>query len=215
MMKKKVVIIDYGSGNLRSVHNAVASLGACDEILITSNLSDVRDASHVILPGVGAFANCMNGIKSENGLFEELSIRAFELKKPILGICAGMQILADVGYEKGVNEGLGFIPGQVRAIREAAGFDESKYKIPQIGWNGLNIKKDHFIFEGVKEGEDVYFANSYRFIVDDRQELLASVEYGGQEVAAIVEKENILGIQFHPEKSGEVGLKILRNFINK
>ncbi len=206
------MIIDYGPGNLRSVCNAISVLGICEEIVVSNNVKEMDSASHIILPGVGAFADCMNGIKAKEGLLEEIKKQALEIKKPFLGICAGMQILTDVGYEKGVTDGLGLIKGEVRPITEARDFDKNEYKIPQIGWNNLRILQGHSIFEDIGESEDVYFANSYRFVVDDRESLLSATDYGC-EVAAIVAKDNILGIQFHPEKSGEVGLKFLRNFI--
>ena len=212
MAERKVVIIDYGSGNLKSVYNAFDALGVCDSIVISNDLDELRSASHIILPGVGAFADCMGGITAKRGLLEEIRIQALELKKPFLGICAGMQVLADIGYEKGVTKGLGLIPGEVRNISDSENFDKNNYKIPQIGWNNLKILQNHPIVSGIGDKEDVYFANSYRFIVKEERSLLATVDYGC-EVSAIIAKNNVLGMQFHPEKSGEVGLRFLRNFI--
>lgn len=209
--KSSVAIIDYGSGNLKSVYNAIATLNICKKITITDNIDEIAQASHIILPGVGAFADCMEGLKSRSGVIEQITKQAIEQKKPLLGICVGMQILADSGQENGFNLGLGFIAGEVQPIAESENFDKS-YKIPQIGWNNLEFKKKHAILEGVDENCDVYFANSYRFVAKDEKSVIASVNYGC-EIGAIIAKENILGIQFHPEKSGEIGLKFLRNFI--
>ncbi len=206
------MVIDYGSGNLKSVYNAIVNLGLCDKVLISRDARDLGDASHIILPGVGAFADCMDGLSKEENMIDELQKQVLVNKKPFLGICVGMQVMGDIGYEKGATNGLGFIAGEVRDIAHGEGFDEHKYKIPQIGWNNLQVKKSHFIFDGVEEDADVYFANSYRFIAQNKEDVLASVDYGC-EVAAAIAKDNILGIQFHPEKSGEVGLKFLRNFI--
>lgn len=210
--KPSVAIIDYGSGNLRSVYNAIATLSICKKITITDNVDEIARASHLILPGVGAFADCMDGLKSRAGVIEEVTKQTIGRKKPLLGICVGMQVLADSGQENGLNKGLGLISGEIKSIAQSEGFDRG-YKIPQIGWNNLEFKKKHAILDGIVENCDVYFANSYRFVTKDEKSVIAAANYGC-EISAIIAKENILGIQFHPEKSGEIGLKFLRNFIS-
>lgn len=210
-MTKILTIIDYGSGNLRSVYNAVEKTGLCDEILISNNFSDLKRSSHAILPGVGAYNDCMSGLKRATGLIDQINEFAINDKKPFLGICAGMQVLSDWGTENGECQGLGLIKGRVEAINKDRGFDRN-LKIPQIGWNNIELIRYNDIVFGVNNGQDVYFANSYRFIVENDDDLVASANYSC-DVAAIINKDNIFGIQFHPEKSAEVGINILKNFI--
>lgn len=203
----KIVIIDYGSGNVESVANAFAAIGG-GEVLISNKIPDIRSANHLILPGVGAFADCMGGIKAINGLSEEIRKQVLTEKKPFLGICVGMQVLASIGYENGECQGLGFINGKVEKI------SAKNLKIPHMGWNELIVKPTkHAVLEGIESGEHFYFANSYHFTCQNENNVLAQVEYGSK-LTAIIAKENIFGVQFHPEKSGEAGLKLLKNFLN-
>lgn len=205
----KTVIIDYGSGNIESVFNALQAISGENEIAISKNPAEIRSANLLILPGVGAFADCMSGLRSVTGLAEEIRKQALVEKKPFLGICVGMQVLASVGHENGEHAGLGFINGKVEKIDEEEGL-----KVPHMGWNEIIVKNSkHPILKDIKEGEHFYFANSYHFICQNENNVLAQVEYGSK-LTAIVAKENICGVQFHPEKSGEAGLKILKNFLN-
>lgn len=205
----KVVIIDYGSGNIESVFNALSLVKANEQIIISKNPADIKSANLLILPGVSAFADCMNGLKSVTGLAEEIRKQVLVEKKPFLGVCVGMQVLASIGQEGGEHAGLGFINGKVEKIIASDGL-----KIPHMGWNDIAIKPNkHPVLKGVNDGEHFYFANSYHFICQNENNALAYANYGTK-ICAIVAKENIFGVQFHPEKSGEAGLKILKNFLN-
>ncbi len=205
----KVVIIDYGSGNLKSVFNAFESINLGIEIIISNKVQDLKSASHIVLPGVGAFADCMKGLKSTPCLIEELRNQVLREKKPFLGICVGMQVLASSGNENGESQGLGFIDGRVQKIIS----ENNDLKIPHMGWNELILSKiNHPLLKDIKSGDHVYFANSYHFLCQNEGNIIAQVEYGGK-INAMIAKNNIVGIQFHPEKSGEVGLKILKNFL--
>ncbi len=205
----KTVIIDYGAGNVESVLNALSFVKNNEKFLVSNKPSDIRAANHIILPGVGAFGDCMDGLKSVEGLLPEIRKQVLVEKKPFLGICVGMQVLASIGYENGEYQGLGFINGKVEKITAQEGL-----KIPHMGWNEIMLKPNkHPALKDVKNGEHFYFANSYHFICQNENNVLAQVEYGSK-LNAIVAKENILGIQFHPEKSGEAGLLILKNFLN-
>ncbi len=206
---KKVVIIDYGSGNIKSVLNSLEKIKENHKIIISKNPNEIKSADLLILPGVGAFADCMAGLKSVSGLLEEIKQQVLVEKKPFVGICVGMQVLASIGYEDGEHEGLGFIKGEVKKI-----IASETIKVPHMGWNELVVKdENHKILQGVKSGDHLYFANSYHFKCADKNQELAFVEYGSN-ICAIVAKYNIIGLQFHPEKSGETGLKILKNFLS-
>lgn len=205
----KIVVIDYGSGNLKSVVNTLNLIKESgDEIIVSNNKDDLKIASHIILPGVGNFKDCILSLKKYEGYIEELRNQVLKIQKPFLGICVGMQVLSSVGFEDGENNGLGFIDGKVIKITKKDGF-----KIPQMGWNSLKINYNHPILKDVESGADVYFANSYHFKCQNQNNILATVDYS-EEINAILLKKNIVGIQFHPEKSGEVGLKILKNFLD-
>ncbi len=203
----KTVVIDYGAGNIESVINALRLVNKSDEIIISNQISDIRSANHIILPGVGAFGDCMSGLKSKEGLLSEIRKQVLTEKKPFLGICVGMQVLASIGYENGEHAGLGFINGKVEKILAAEGL-----KIPHMGWNEVSLKK-HPIFKEINDVEHFYFANSYHFICQNENNIIAEVEYGSKLCAAVA-KENIVGVQFHPEKSADAGLKLLKNFLN-
>lgn len=197
-----IAIIDYGAGNLFSVKNALDYLG--DSNIITSNANEIRRADALILPGVGAFPDAMKKL-NESGL---ASVLCKEVnKKPLLGICLGMQVLFEKGCEFTEMKGLGLIPGRVDLIRFREG---ESYKLPHIGWNQLEILKPSALLKGLKTGDSVYFVHSYMAYTDP--EFITAVCDYGRPVTAFVERGNVYGAQFHPEKSGEVGLEILRNF---
>jgi len=204
-----VVIIDYKSGNLRSAAKAFEkAAGRKGAIKISDDPNDLKKASHIVLPGVGEFADCMKGIRAVPGLVAEMETQVLQNKKPFLGICVGMQLLAETGYEHGKHAGLGWIKGEVKRIEKVT----PNMKIPHMGWNDLIIKKNHQLVEGIKSGEHAYFVHSYQFICEDKNDVVAEVEYGGK-ITAVIASSNILGAQFHPEKSQETGLKFIRNFL--
>lgn len=204
----KIVIIDYGAGNVESVLNALSQIKGNDEIIVSNKISDLKSANHLILPGVGAFGDCMNGLKSIEGFLPELRKQVLNEKKPFLGICVGMQVLASIGYEDGEYAGLGFIDGKVEKIVG------ENLKVPHMGWNDIVVKPNKIaVLNDIKTGDHFYFANSYRFVCQNENNIMAYVEYGSK-ITSIVLKNNILGVQFHPEKSGESGLKLLKNFLN-
>lgn len=196
-------VLDYGMGNLKSVSNSLAFLGLESQIIDAPD--DFDQISHLIIPGVGAFPKAMNSI-SEKGFLQP--IRQFAQDgKPILGICLGMQLLADVGTEVATTEGLSLIPGAINVMKPEG------LRIPHIGWNGMIFKKDHDLFESVKKAADVYFVHSYHFVPENSDCIVAQTEYGEEFVSVVSnEKGNVIGTQFHPEKSQKQGLKILDNF---
>ncbi len=204
----RTVIIDYGAGNVESVYNALIECGLGDEIIISKEIADIKSANHLILPGVGAYNDCMNGLKSAENLVSEIRKQVLVEKKPFLGICVGMQVLSSVGYENGEHAGLGIINGKVEKIADKIGL-----KIPHMGWNDISILAKHPILAGIENGEHFYFANSYHFICQNEHNVLADFDYGSR-LTAVIAKDNVVGIQFHPEKSGDAGLKILKNFLN-
>ena len=195
-----IAIVDYGVGNLRSVQKAFEYLGY--EAVVTSDAKEVLNSEGIILPGVGAFPDAMENLRAR-GLDEVLK-KASEINTPILGICLGMQLLFDIGHEIKECAGLGLIKGNIKRL-------EGKVKIPHMGWNDLKIDRECPLLEGVEEGSYVYFVHSFYADVENNESLNASTFYG-QKVPAIVSNENVFGIQFHPEKSGNTGLRILRNF---
>jgi imidazole glycerol-phosphate synthase subunit HisH len=204
----KILVIDYGSGNIESVLNAFHTFLPNENIKVLQKAEDLKSASHIVLPGVSAFADCMNGLNSIPNLITELKNQVLQKKKPFLGICVGMQVMASIGNEGGAKiNGLDFISGEVIKITPNQGL-----KIPHMGWNNLNLQAKHKILQNIKDQDHVYFANSYHFICKDASNILANVEYGDCKINAVLAKENIIGIQFHPEKSGESGLQILQNF---
>ena len=204
-----VTIVDYKSGNISSVINSFKEV-AKDKvnIEITSNLDKIKSSDKVVLPGQGSFKSCIDGLKSINGLIDTLNEFALNNKKPLLGICVGLQMFADVGYEESETKGLGWISGEVSKIDNQKG----KYKLPHIGWNQINIVKDSKIFKEIESNSHMYFVHSYEFIPNDKSVIAATTDYSSNIVCA-VEKENIFGTQFHPEKSDKTGLKIIGNFI--
>ena len=199
-----VAIIDYGVGNLFSLQSSFAAIGA--EAIVTADKKVLEKADCIILPGVGAFEDAANKLRS-TGLDQTLKELAAK-GKPLMGICLGMQLLFEKSYEYGCHEGLGLLKGSVRPIRDVIPQD---YKIPHIGWNGLIMKKESPLMKYIRQGDCVYFVHSYYAAKCDSA-VIATAEYGAELTAAVAEG-NVLGCQFHPEKSGEVGLKILKAFV--
>jgi glutamine amidotransferase len=205
-----VTIVDYNSGNISSVINSFKEVaGDTVKIEVTSDLNKVKLSDKVVLPGQGSFKSCVDALNNINGLVETLNDFAINKKKPLLGICVGLQMFADVGYEEIETKGLGWISGKVSKIDNHKG----KYKLPHIGWNQINILKESKIFKDIKNNSHMYFVHSYEFVPEDKTVISATTEYSSNIVCSI-EKENIFGTQFHPEKSDKIGLKIINNFIN-
>jgi imidazole glycerol-phosphate synthase subunit HisH len=204
-----VTIVDYNSGNISSVINSFKEV-ARDKVNIevTSELDKIKSSDKVVLPGQGSFKSCIDALNKINGLTETLTDFAIINKKPLLGICVGLQMFADIGYEEKETKGLGWISGKVSKIDNQNG----KYKLPHIGWNQININKNSKIFKDIKNNSHMYFVHSYEFIPDDKNVISATTDYSSIIVCS-VEKENIFGTQFHPEKSDKLGLKIIENFI--
>ena len=199
-----VAIIDYGVGNLFSLKSSLKEIGA--EAVVTSDEKVIAEADRIILPGVGAFEDAERKLR-DSGMAEVVK-REAAAGKPMMGICLGMQLMFDVGYEYGVHEGLGLIRGSVRAIADVI---PEGYKIPHIGWNLLKFKKESPLFKYIKEDDYVYFVHSY-YAAECDESVIAVTEYGA-ELTAAVANVNVYGCQFHPEKSGEVGMKILKAFM--
>ena len=205
-----VTIVDYNSGNISSVINSFKEVaGDTVKIEVTSDLNKVKLSDKVVLPGQGSFKSCVDALNNINGLVETLNDFVINKKKPLLGICVGLQMFADVGFEEIETKGLGWISGKVSKIDNHKG----KYKLPHIGWNQINILKESKIFKDIKNNSHMYFVHSYEFIAEDKTVISATTEYSSNIVCSI-EKENIFGTQFHPEKSDKIGLKIIYNFIN-
>ena len=202
-----ITIIDYGIGNLKSVYNALGYLNIDCEI--TNNREKIEKAGKIILPGVGAFKDAMKNLEVRG--LDKLIVKKAEEGIPILGICLGMQLLFDKSYEGGEFEGLSLIEGEIKKLDNNI-LEKEKVKIPHIGWNNLRIKKVSPILKGINENEFVYFVHSYYGAVKNEEDLISETIYGTNKIAAVVGNNNVFGTQFHPEKSGEVGLKILKNF---
>ncbi|CBS88215.1 imidazole glycerol phosphate synthase subunit HisH [Azospirillum lipoferum] len=207
-----VALIDYGSGNLRSaakaIERAAGEAEASYTVLVTSDADAVRHADRVVLPGVGAFADCKRGLSEVPGMLEALEEVVHRRGRPFLGICVGMQLMAERGREYGVTEGLGWIRGEVVKLEPA----DPTLKIPHMGWNELNIRHPHPVLAGLPEGSHAYFVHSYQFKLADPDTLIASADYGGP-FAAVVGRDNLVGTQFHPEKSQATGLALIANFL--
>jgi len=205
-----VTIVDYKSGNISSVINSFREVAQNRiKIEITSDVNKIRSSDKIVLPGQGSFKSCVSALKSIDGLVDSLNDFVMNNKKPLLGICVGLQMFADVGYEETETKGLGWIPGKVIKIDNRNG----EYKLPHIGWNQINIVKESKIFKNIKDKSHMYFVHSYEFIPNDKNSISATTDYSSNLVCA-VEKDNIFGTQFHPEKSDKVGLNIIDNFIN-
>ena len=204
-----VTIVDYNSGNISSVINSFKEV-AKDKVKIevTANLNKIKSSDKLVLPGQGSFKSCIDALNNIKGLVDVLDDFATIKKKPLLGICVGLQMFADIGYEETETKGLGWISGKVSKIDNQNG----RFKLPHIGWNQINIVKDSKIFKGIENNSHMYFVHSYEFIPEDENVISATTDYSSNIVCS-VEKENIFGTQFHPEKSDKIGLKIINNFI--
>jgi len=205
-----VTIVDYNSGNISSVINSFKEV-AKDKVIIevTSDLNKIKSSDKVVLPGQGSFKSCVDALNNINGLVDTLNKFVIDNKKPLLGICVGLQMFADVGFEQIETKGLGWISGKVSKIDNKNG----EYKLPHIGWNQINIVKDSKIFKDIENNSHMYFVHSYEFIPDDKNLISATTDYSSNIVCS-VEKENIFGTQFHPEKSDKNGLQIIQNFLS-
>ena len=195
-----IAIIDYGVGNLRSVEKAFAATGC--EAIVTDDEERLRAAERLVLPGVGAFAACMNGLKARG--FDRLVRERASEGTPLLGVCVGMQMLFDESDEFGSTPGLGLLRGRVRRF-------ENELVVPQVGWNRIHQRSQHSLFEGISDGSFFYFVHSFYCEPEDETVIAGDTEYGGR-YASVVTWKNICGVQFHPEKSQDVGLRLLRNF---
>ena len=206
----KITIVDYNSGNLSSVINSFKEV-AKDKVTIevTSDLNKIKSSDKVVLPGQGSFKSCVDALNKINGLTDSLNEFAINNKKPLLGICVGLQMFADIGYEETETKGLGWISGKVSKIDNQGG----QFKLPHIGWNQINIIKDSKIFQNIENHSHMYFVHSYEFVPNEKNVISATTDYSSNIVCS-VEKENIFGTQFHPEKSDKIGLKIINNFIS-
>ena len=204
-----VTIVDYNSGNISSVINSFKE-AAKDKVSIevTSDLNKIKSSDKVVLPGQGSFKSCVDALNNISGLVDTLNEFVVNNKKPLLGICVGLQMFADIGFEETATKGLGWISGKVSKIDNQNG----KYKLPHIGWNQINIVKESKILKDIENNAHMYFVHSYEFIPNDKDVVCAKTDYSSNIVCS-VKKENIFGTQFHPEKSDRDGLKIIDNFI--
>jgi glutamine amidotransferase len=213
---QRIAIIDYGSGNLHSAAKAFESAaregGTDSRIEVTASAKDVATADRIVLPGVGAFADCKRGLDAVPGMRDALETAVREKSRPFLGICVGAQLLAERGLEYEIVEGLGWIAGEVRAIEP----DDATLKIPHMGWNTLRTHRDHPLLAGIETGPQglhAYFVHSYQLVAADAGSVVADTDYGGP-VTAMIARDNIAGTQFHPEKSQTLGLRLIANFLS-
>lgn len=211
----RVAIIDYGSGNLRSVvkafERACHDHGIHAQITLTNKADDVLKAERIVLPGVGAYADCKKGLAAVSGMVKALDGVVLKSGRPFMGICVGMQLMSSRGMEKTITEGLGWIKGDVTLMVP----EDKTLKVPQIGWNTLDLKRDHPLFSNIRTGESglhAYFVHSYQLHCQNPDELLATTNYGGPVTAAVI-RDNMFGTQFHPEKSQRLGLQLIANFL--
>lgn len=211
---KKITIIDYGSGNLHSIAKAFENQSTSNNVSVTisDNYRDIEQASHIVLPGVGAYNDCISNLKNQDGILQAL-VEAVQIsKKPFLGVCVGMQLLSDFGEENigqnhGKHAGLGWISGTVKHLPK-----KDNLKIPHMGWNEVFIKQDHNIFKNIPNGSDFYFVHSYHFQCENDKNIMAYTNYGNN-FTSVIAQENIVSCQFHPEKSQKHGLQFIGNFI--
>ncbi|MBZ5760555.1 MULTISPECIES: imidazole glycerol phosphate synthase subunit HisH [Rhizobium] len=211
----RVVIIDYGSGNLRSAtkafERAAREIGIDAEIELTDKAERVASADRIVLPGVGAYADCRRGLGAVDGMSEALTEAVEHRARPFFGICVGMQLMSSRGLEKTTTQGLGWIKGDVVEMTPS----DPSLKIPQIGWNTLDLRRPHALFDGIKTGQDglhAYFVHSYHLAATDDGDIIATTNYGGA-MTAFVGRDNMVGAQFHPEKSQTLGLTLISNFL--
>ena len=204
-----VTIVDYQSGNISSVINSFTEVAKGKVNLeVTSDIKKIKSSDKIVLPGQGSFKSCVDSLNQIKGLVDTLKEFAITNKKPLLGICVGLQMFADIGYEEAETKGLGWISGKVSKIDNQKG----KFKLPHIGWNEIEIQKESKIFKDIKNKSHMYFVHSYEFIPEDKSVISATTDYSSKIVCA-VEKDNLLGTQFHPEKSDKIGLKVIDNFL--
>ena len=203
-----LAIVDYGTGNLRSAAKGFEKF-ASEPVVVTADPDAVARADRIVLPGQGAFADCHRGLSSLDGMIEALSQAVRGRAVPFFGICVGMQLLASVGLEHGRHDGLDWISGEVAPLA----LEEVALKIPHMGWNELTLHREHPVLEGVTNGDHVYFVHSYHFVARDGDSLVATTDYGGDQTA-IVGRDNMIGTQFHPEKSQTTGLRMIENFFD-
>ena len=204
-----VTIVDYNSGNISSVINSFKEVAEKKvNIEVSSDLEKINSSDKVVLPGQGSFKSCVDALNNIKGLVDTLNEFALNKKKPLLGICVGLQMFADIGYEETETKGLGWISGKVSKINNQNG----KFKLPHIGWNEIEIIKDSKIFKNIDNKSHMYFVHSYEFVPSDKSVISSTTDYASNIVCS-VEKENIFGTQFHPEKSDKIGLRIIENFI--
>jgi len=208
----ELLIVNYDAGNIRSVERAVSVCGATP--ILSSNREEILNANLLILPGVGAFGKCISSLRAKN--LDKAILQYIESGKPILGICVGMQMLMEGSYEFGYHKGLGLVSGEVRRIPDK-GADGTSHRVPHVTWEGLKPKKQVWtgtVLDGIEPEADCYFIHSYAAYPNNDQDILATCSYNGVELCAAIRKENLYGLQFHPEKSGPVGLQVISNFIS-
>ncbi len=211
-----IVIIDSGTGNLRSAAKsfeaALAHLGRHDRVIVSGNVADVLAADRIVLPGQGAFKDCMQSLNALPGMREALEKTVIEQARPFMGICVGMQMLAEKGYEHGVHAGLGWVQGEIHKVETYSPENkEVSLKIPHMGWNDICLKQNHPLFSGLKTGDHLYFVHSYHMRCAP-EILLASVSYGS-DITAAIGRDNIVATQFHPDKSQQAGIQVISNFL--
>ena len=205
-----VTIVDYQSGNISSVINSFTEVAKGKVNLeVTSDIKKIKSSDKIVLPGQGSFKSCVDSLNNINGLVDTLKEFAITNKKPLLGICVGLQMFADIGYEEVETKGLGWISGKVSRIDN----QNREFKLPHIGWNEIEIQKKSKIFKDIKNKSHMYFVHSYEFMPTDKSVISATTDYSTKIVCA-VERDNLFGTQFHPEKSDKTGLQIIQNFIN-
>ena len=206
---KKITIIDYGSGNVLSAQKSFVKIAnennIISKVIISNNVNEIKDSTHIVLPGQGAFSTCMTGLKNIKGLIDELYNHAINKKKPFLGICVGMQMLANKSEEKGLHQGLGWIEGKIKRL------PDTNLKMPHMGWNIVKPVTNNNNL--IKKPDDYYFVHSYYFECAQKENILAETQYGIN-FSSIVAKENIYGVQFHPEKSSSQGLNLIKKFMS-
>lgn len=201
-----IALIDYGSGNLRSAEKALVHAGG--KVHVTHDPKTVLKADKIVLPGVGTFGDCRAGLLAISGMMDALTETVIQQKKPFLGICVGMQLMATLGHEHGTHEGFGWIEGEIANIKNT----QNTLRVPHMGWNNLEIAQTHDVLKGIENGDHVYFVHSYHMVLQHQKNCLATVNYG-EKLTAMVVDDNKVGTQFHPEKSQKTGLRILENFI--
>lgn len=205
------VIVDYASGNLHSAEKSFQRMAretGAGRVIVSADPDEVRKADRIVLPGVGAFADCRAGLLAVEGMFDAIRSRVIDNGVPFLGICVGQQLMASWGREHGDAEGFGWIPGEVLQISPS----DPECKIPHMGWNALEILADHPVFDGIVNGDHAYFVHSYHLVPENPRHMLARVDHSGQ-VTAAVGRDNMIGTQFHPEKSQQTGLRLIANFL--